>query len=74
MENLYITFRYADDPEQKFTHARFPALPRLGDAVRMPPPHEAEYEITKVCFECEGSHADETLIVLTLRRLPQATA
>jgi len=70
MDNIYITFRYSDDPEQKFMHARFPAMPRVGDMVRTPPPRELEYQITAVGFECEGSHADETLVVVTLGRRP----
>lgn len=73
MEHIYITFRYADDPEQKFGHARFPAVPRVGDTVRTPPPREAEYQVAAVGFECEGSHADETLVVLTLHRVAEAS-
>jgi hypothetical protein len=70
MENLYLTFRYLDDPEQKFAHARFPTMPRVGDTVRTPPPREMDYVITSVGFECEGSHTDETYVVVTLRRVP----
>lgn len=68
MDNIYITFRYVDDPEQTFAHARFPAMPRVGDTVRTPPPREQVYAITEVGFECEGSRAEETLVVLTLQR------
>ena len=68
MDSIYITFRYPDDPEQKFTHARFPAMPRVGDLVSTPPPRELEYQISAVGFECEGSHTDETVVVVTLRR------
>ena len=70
MDTIYIAFRYPDDPEQKFAHVRFPAVPRVGDLVRPPPPREAEYEIATVGFECEGSHAYETNVVATLRRRP----
>jgi len=74
MENIYITFRYADDPEQKFTHARFPAMPRVGDVVSTPPPREHDYQIVAVGFDCQGSHADETAVVVTLRRQPEASS
>ena len=72
MDTISIPFRYPDDPEQEFAHARFPAMPRVGDRVRTPPPRELEYEIAAVGFECEGSHADETDVVVTLRRRPDA--
>ena len=74
MDNIYITFRYPDDPEQKFMHARFPAMPRVGDLVWTPPPREQEYEIVSVGFGCEGSHTDETIVVVTLRRHGEASS
>ena len=66
--SIYVTFRYPDDPEQKFAHARFPAMPRVGDFVSTPPPLEREYTVAAVGFECEGSHIDETIIVVVLHR------
>ena len=72
MDSIYVTFRYPDDPEQKFNHARFPAMPRAGDLVSTPPPRRMDYEVAAVGFECEGSHVDETVVVVTLRRRPEA--
>lgn len=72
MDSIYVTFRYPDDPEQKFMHARFPAAPRVGDLVWTPPPREREYRITAVGFECEGSHVDETSLVITVVRNTEA--
>jgi len=73
MDAIYVEFRYLDDPEQKFTHARFPAMPRVGDSVSTPPPHEQGYVIVAVGFECLGSNVDETTVVITLERKPQAS-
>ena len=67
-----MTLRFLDDSEQKFTHAHFPAMPRVGDFVSTPPPHGFEYVVDAVGFECEGSHADETSVIVRLRRRPEA--
>ena len=74
MDSIYVTFRYLDDPEQRFMHARFPAMPRVGDSVRTPPPRELEYQVAGVGFECEGSHVDETYVVVALRRRPEGSS
>jgi hypothetical protein len=68
MDGIYIEFRYLDDPQQKFSHARFPAVPRIGDSVTTPQPQQHKYLIAEVGFECEGSRADETSVILSLRR------
>ncbi len=67
MDNIFVEFHYLDDTEQKFVHARFPAMPRVGDFVTTPPPQQRKYEIVEIGFECEGAHADETSVILTLR-------
>lgn len=70
MHDIYTEFRYLDDPEQHFPHARFPALPRIGDFVVTPPPRERRYRVVAVGFHCEGSRPDETAVVVELRVEP----
>lgn len=68
MESIFVGLHYVDDAEQKFMHAHFPAMPRVGDSVTTPPPQERKYEVTEVCFQCEGPHPDETSVLVVLRR------